>query len=95
MLNNHKVQLFWEGHENVHNLPYGFKIYLVNVKTIRTILHIFVAFLEKLSFIHIHIKSGCIRIPQKIDEILPMTWYLLGTYLSNQVGNIVKLLQSS
>ena len=25
-----KVQLFWEGHKNVRNRPYGFEIYLVN-----------------------------------------------------------------
>ena len=27
-----KVQLFWEGHKNVRNRPYGFEIYLVNLK---------------------------------------------------------------
>ena len=45
-----KVQLFWEGHKNVRNRPYGFEIYLVYVKTIRTIAKIFVAFSEKLNF---------------------------------------------
>ena len=45
-----KVQLFWEGHKNVRNRPYGFEIYLVNVKTMRTIAQIFVAFSEKLNF---------------------------------------------
>ena len=45
-----KVQLFWEDHKNVRNRPYGFEIYLVNVKTIRTIAQIFVAFSEKLNF---------------------------------------------
>ena len=45
-----KVQLFWEGHKNLRNLPYGFDIYLVNVKTIRQIVQIFVAFSEKLNF---------------------------------------------
>ena len=45
-----EVQLFWEGHENVRNCPYGFEIYLVNVKTIRTIVQIFVAFSEKVNF---------------------------------------------
>ena len=45
-----KVQLFWKGHKNVRNGPYGFEIYLVNVKTVRTIAHIFVAFSEKLNF---------------------------------------------
>ena len=42
-----KVKLFWQGHKNVRNRPYGFEIYLVNVKTIRTI----VAFSEMLNFI--------------------------------------------
>ena len=45
-----KIQLFWEGHTNVRNRPYGFEIYLVFVNTIRTIAHIFVAFSEKLNF---------------------------------------------
>ena len=44
-----KVQLLWEGHKNVGNRPYGFEIYLVNVKTIRTLTHIFVAFSENLN----------------------------------------------
>ena len=34
----------------MRNLPYGFDIYLVNVKTIRQIAQIFVAFSEKLNF---------------------------------------------
>ena len=46
-----KVQLFWEGHKNVLKRPYGFEIYLVNVKTMRIIAQIFVAFSEKLNFI--------------------------------------------
>ena len=46
-----KVQLFWEGHKNERNRPYGFEIYLVNFKTIRMIAHISVAFSEKLNFI--------------------------------------------
>ena len=45
-----KVQLFWEGHKNLHNLPHGFEIYLVNVKTMRKIAQIFVTFSEKLNF---------------------------------------------
>ena len=45
-----KVQLFWESHKNLRNLPYGFDIYLVNVKTIRQFAQIFVAFSEKLNF---------------------------------------------
>ena len=50
MLERFKVQLFWEGHKNVRNRPYGFEIYLVNVETMRTIAQIFVAFSEKLNF---------------------------------------------
>ena len=34
----------------MRNRPYGFDIYLVNVKTIRTIAQNFVAFSEKLNF---------------------------------------------
>ena len=34
----------------MHNRPYGFDVYKVNIKTIRTIVHIFVAFSEKLNF---------------------------------------------
>ena len=45
-----KVQLFWEGHKNLRHPPYGFDIYLVNVKTIRRMTQIFVAFSEKLNF---------------------------------------------
>ena len=45
-----KVQLFWEGHKNLRNIPHGFDIYLVNVKTMRKIAQIFVAFSEKLNF---------------------------------------------
>ena len=45
-----KVQLFWEDHKNVRNRPYGFEIYLVYLKTMRTIAQIFVAFAEKLNF---------------------------------------------
>ena len=45
-----KVQLFWERYKNVRNRPYGFEIYLVNVKTMRTVAQIFVLFTEKLNF---------------------------------------------
>ena len=51
-----KVQLFWEGHKNVRIRPYGFEIYLVNVKTIRAIAHIFVVSSEKLKFTKIDPK---------------------------------------
>ena len=48
---NHSSKLiFWKGHKNVRNRPYDFEIYLVNVKIMRTIAQIFVAFLEKLNF---------------------------------------------
>ena len=45
-----KVQLFWEGHKNLRNLPHGLEIYLVNVQTMRKIAQIFMAFSEKLNF---------------------------------------------
>ena len=48
----------------MHNLLYGFDIYLVNVKTIRQIKQIFVAFSEKLNFI-------------KKNELLIMTRYVI------------------
>ena len=41
------VQLFWEGHKNLRDLPHGLDIYLVNVQTMRKIAQIFVAFSEK------------------------------------------------
>ena len=45
-----KVQLFWEDHKNLRNRPHVFDIYLVNVKTMRMIAQILVAFSEKLNF---------------------------------------------
>ena len=45
-----KAQLFWEGHKNERNFLYGFEIYIVKVKTLRTIAQTFVAFSEKLNF---------------------------------------------
>ena len=50
-----KVQIFWEGHKNLRNLPRGFDIYLVNVKTMRKIAQIFMAFSEKLNFTYLDI----------------------------------------
>ena len=51
MIKNHSSkQIIWKGHKNVRNRPYDFEIYLVNVKIMRTIAQIFVAFLEKLNF---------------------------------------------
>ena len=45
-----KVQLFWEGNKILRNYPYGFDNYLVNVKTLKNIVQIFVAFSKKLNF---------------------------------------------
>ena len=60
----------------MRNRPHGFDIYLVNVKTIRTIAHIFVAFSEKLNFTDIerprHPRQKCvskfIRRPASVAE---------------------------
>ena len=46
------VQLFWEGHKNLHNLPHGFDVYWANVKTMRKSLQIFVAFSGKLNIMY-------------------------------------------
>ena len=43
--------LFWEGHKNLRNLPHGFAVYLVHVKTLKKISQFSVAFSEKLNFI--------------------------------------------
>ena len=40
----------FSGQKNLRNLPHGFDIYLVNIKTMRKIAQIFVAFSEKLNF---------------------------------------------
>ena len=39
-----KVQLFWEGHKNLLNLPHSLHIWLVKAQTKRKIVQIFVAF---------------------------------------------------
>ena len=44
----------------MRNLPDGFDIYLVNVKTMRQIAHIFVAFSEKLNFIRQNLILMCL-----------------------------------
>ena len=62
LLHTFKVQLFWEGHKNVRNHPYGFEIYLVTVKTMMTIAQIFVAFSEKLNFKKSVASSFCMNI---------------------------------
>ena len=52
------------------NRPYGFEIYLVNVKTMRTIAQIFVAFSEKLNFdcsAEKHIRIG-FNIPIQLQK---------------------------
>ena len=54
-----KVQLFWEDHKNLRTLDHGCDICLVNVKTMRKIVQIFVAFSEKLNFIWFENEIEC------------------------------------
>ena len=56
----------------MRNRPYGFEIYLVNVKTMRTIVQMFVAFSEKLNF-----NNTC--------SISDLTTFCYGTQIS--LGN--------
>ena len=72
-----KVQLFWEGHKNLCNFPQVFDIYLVNIKTLRKIAQIFVAFSEKLNFT----KKNVARWTP--NPLLICTWIM-----KNQVGKI-------
>ena len=66
----------------MRNLPHGFDIYLVNVKTMRKIAQIFVTFSEKLNFIipegiflgDTH-RRGDIRIRTKPD--LPINFEIM------------------
>ena len=58
-----KVQLLLEGHKNLSNLPHG---YSVNVKIMRKIAQIFVAFLEKLNFTRFFKSLTCPRL--KLQE---------------------------
>ena len=46
----HNVQFIWEDHKNLRNLPHGFDVHQVNVKTMRKIAQIFEVFSEKLNF---------------------------------------------
>ena len=79
-----KVQLFWEGHKNVRNRPYGFEIYLVNVKTMRTIAQIFVAFSEKLNFNHvIPVSSQLYYAPYCSLECNPFSWLVGSAFISS------------
>ena len=71
-----KVQLFWGDNKNVRNRPYGFKIYLVNVKTIRTIAQIFVAFSEKLNFTDVPACCG----KHKLQMFCLQIWCLESCY---------------
>ena len=43
----------------MRNLPYGFDIYLEDIKTMRTIVQIFGAFSEKLNFKEESVNEGC------------------------------------
>ena len=55
-----KVQLSWEGHKKLRNVPHGLDIYLVNAQTMRKIAQIFVAFSEKVNFINTKSQEiGC------------------------------------
>ena len=56
----HKVQLFWEGHKNLLNLP-CLMVLTFNVKTMRQSAQIFVAFSEKLNFTYVCSKCKRIR----------------------------------
>ena len=51
----------------MRNRPCGFDIYLVNVKTIRQIGHIFVAFSEKLNFTKLHFFKG--KVPAAVQHL--------------------------
>ena len=72
-----KVQLFWEGHKILGNLPQGFDVYYLNFKTVRKIAQIFVAFSEKLNFTK---KNAARWTP---NPLLICTWIM-----KNQVGKI-------
>ena len=61
----------------MRNRPYGFEIYLVNVKTIRTIAQSFVAFSEKLNF-----KLGS----EHYHEIFSLKW-CLHFHDNHQIGS--------
>ena len=56
-----KVQLFWEGHKKLCNVPHGLDIYLVIAQTMRKIVQIFVTLSEKLNFITVH-NNGYLHI---------------------------------
>ena len=66
---NSKVRLFWQGHKNLRNLPYGFDIYLVSVKNMRKIAQIFVAFSEKLNFKYFYWEIKLIECNQNENHI--------------------------
>ena len=65
-----KVQIFWEGHENVLNRPYCFDVYEVNFKTINPYpAHIFVAFSEKLNFMWSFSFKGATGVKNKCVKL--------------------------
>ena len=49
------------------NCSYGFEIYLVNIKTRRTIVQIFVAFSEKLNFNDMLSSSSCHAVVRQLS----------------------------
>ena len=86
-----KVQLFWEDHKNVRNGSYGFEIYLVNVKTMRTIAEIFVAFSEKLNFKAKIFMEGNVLMPST-SWFLTGWWFVSGTTETLFCQKILKIM---
>ena len=71
-----KVQLFWEGHKN------GFDIYLLNIKTMRNIAQIFVAFSEKLNFTTCFSLELNVKMRRTLWEVHKI-WKKSPTFISN------------
>jgi len=67
--------------------PYGFDIYLVNVKIIRRMAQIFVAFSEKLNFIMVRLFEKDEKFEKKSPLLFNMT--------SNQSEDFFKFLRPS
>ena len=64
-------------YKNFRNRPYGFDIYYVNVKALRTIAQIFVAFSKKLNFTQLLTLLGLIFVHRKV-LICPQQMHLVG-----------------
>ena len=74
-----KVQIFLEGRKNLRNLLHGFDIYLVNVKTMKKIAQIFMAFSKKLYY---QVISDCKRFSFYLGTV-PITRVYEKIYRSN------------